>query len=247
MLGTFTGDGVLRVRHGDQVVLELDTQFLHDGRPQRDDDGGAAPSPTQRCGAGRARSRGDAAGSARPSRTSRRRRRSSAATTTRSGAPPSCVRWSACGSDSPADGVVLAEPGARRGHRDRHRRQPVVRGRRSRAHGPRRGRRGDPQRGRRRRRPRRGRADGQLLVGRPAPADDARRSGRGGRGVLRGIAGAPRAVRQRQGLAEQRVPRRRRRAPQRSADAGHHRRRPRPRRRRSRHARPQAQPATCWC
>lgn len=34
-LGTFTGDGVLRVRAGDLTVLELDTHFLHDGRPQR--------------------------------------------------------------------------------------------------------------------------------------------------------------------------------------------------------------------
>ncbi|MBI4936497.1 MAG: phosphoribosylformylglycinamidine synthase subunit PurL [Actinobacteria bacterium] len=34
-LGTFTGDGVLRVRAGDLNVLELDTHFLHDGRPQR--------------------------------------------------------------------------------------------------------------------------------------------------------------------------------------------------------------------
>ena len=34
-LGTFTGDGVLRVRSGDLQVLELDTHFLHDGRPQR--------------------------------------------------------------------------------------------------------------------------------------------------------------------------------------------------------------------
>jgi phosphoribosylformylglycinamidine synthase len=34
-LGTFTGDGVLRVRHADRTVLELDTGFLHDGRPQR--------------------------------------------------------------------------------------------------------------------------------------------------------------------------------------------------------------------
>lgn len=34
-LGTFTGDGVLRVRTGDLTVLELDTRFLHDGRPQR--------------------------------------------------------------------------------------------------------------------------------------------------------------------------------------------------------------------
>jgi phosphoribosylformylglycinamidine synthase subunit PurSL len=35
-LGTFTGDGVLRVRHGDTTVLQLDTGFLHDGRPQRE-------------------------------------------------------------------------------------------------------------------------------------------------------------------------------------------------------------------
>ncbi len=35
VLGSFTGDGVLRVRYGDQLVLELDTVFLHDGRPQR--------------------------------------------------------------------------------------------------------------------------------------------------------------------------------------------------------------------
>ncbi|MGD9996789.1 MAG: phosphoribosylformylglycinamidine synthase subunit PurL [Ilumatobacteraceae bacterium] len=35
VLGTFTGDGTLCVRHGDEVVLSLDTEFLHDGRPQR--------------------------------------------------------------------------------------------------------------------------------------------------------------------------------------------------------------------
>ncbi|MGB8859824.1 MAG: phosphoribosylformylglycinamidine synthase subunit PurL, partial [Ilumatobacteraceae bacterium] len=34
-LGTFTGDGVLHVRSGELAVLELDTHFLHDGRPQR--------------------------------------------------------------------------------------------------------------------------------------------------------------------------------------------------------------------
>ncbi len=34
-LGTFTGDGVLTVRAGDTIVLQLDTHFLHDGRPQR--------------------------------------------------------------------------------------------------------------------------------------------------------------------------------------------------------------------
>ncbi len=35
VLGTFTGDDILRVRHGAQLVLEFDTGFLHDGRPQR--------------------------------------------------------------------------------------------------------------------------------------------------------------------------------------------------------------------
>ena len=34
-LGTFTGDGRLTVRAGDLVVLQMDTAFLHDGRPQR--------------------------------------------------------------------------------------------------------------------------------------------------------------------------------------------------------------------
>jgi phosphoribosylformylglycinamidine synthase len=35
-LGIFTGDDVLHVRHGDTTVLDLDTEFLHDGRPQRE-------------------------------------------------------------------------------------------------------------------------------------------------------------------------------------------------------------------
>jgi phosphoribosylformylglycinamidine synthase II len=34
-LGSFTGDGRLVVRHRGHVVLDLDTAFLHDGRPQR--------------------------------------------------------------------------------------------------------------------------------------------------------------------------------------------------------------------
>ena len=34
-LGTFTGDGRLVVRHGGDVVLDLATAFLHDGRPRR--------------------------------------------------------------------------------------------------------------------------------------------------------------------------------------------------------------------
>ena len=43
-LGTFTGDGVLHVRHGATTVLRLDTEFLHDGRPQRDMDA-VLPTP----------------------------------------------------------------------------------------------------------------------------------------------------------------------------------------------------------
>jgi len=35
-LGAFTGDGRLVVRHGGAVVLDLETAFLHDGRPQRE-------------------------------------------------------------------------------------------------------------------------------------------------------------------------------------------------------------------
>ncbi len=35
-LGSFTGDGILHVRHGATTVLHLDTSFLHDGRPQRE-------------------------------------------------------------------------------------------------------------------------------------------------------------------------------------------------------------------
>jgi phosphoribosylformylglycinamidine synthase subunit PurSL len=34
-IGTFTGDGRLIVRHQGHVVVDLDTEFLHDGRPQR--------------------------------------------------------------------------------------------------------------------------------------------------------------------------------------------------------------------
>ena len=34
-IGAFTGDGKLVVRHGGTVVADIDTAFLHDGRPQR--------------------------------------------------------------------------------------------------------------------------------------------------------------------------------------------------------------------
>lgn len=36
VLGTFTGDGVLHVHYAGTSVLHLDTDFLHDGRPQRE-------------------------------------------------------------------------------------------------------------------------------------------------------------------------------------------------------------------
>jgi len=35
-LGAFTGDGILTVRSGDTVVLQMSTDFLHDGRPRRE-------------------------------------------------------------------------------------------------------------------------------------------------------------------------------------------------------------------
>ena len=35
VIGTFTGEGRLIVRDGDAVVIDLDCEFLHDGRPQR--------------------------------------------------------------------------------------------------------------------------------------------------------------------------------------------------------------------
>ncbi len=115
-----------------------------------------------------------------------------------------------------ADGVVLAAAAGHPRHRHRHRRQPVVRAARSGADGPRGGRRGDPQRRRRRRRPGPGGAAGQLLVGRSPPSGDARRAGRRGARLLRRIRRPRRPVRQRQGLAEQRVPRQRRATPRRS-------------------------------
>jgi phosphoribosylformylglycinamidine synthase len=46
-LGTFTGDSILHVRHGSTTVLQLDTHFLHDGRPQRQMVA-AMPSPDRR-------------------------------------------------------------------------------------------------------------------------------------------------------------------------------------------------------
>jgi phosphoribosylformylglycinamidine synthase len=114
VLGTFTGDGVLRVSHGDDVVLQLDTEFLHDGRPQRTMTA-ALPSPR----------RDDAVPTV----------ADVAATLLALLAHPNIASKEpiirgydheilgstvvrpliGAGSDAPADGVVLAEPGAAAG------------------------------------------------------------------------------------------------------------------------------------
>ncbi|MEZ5296754.1 MAG: AIR synthase-related protein [Ilumatobacteraceae bacterium] len=123
-IGEFTGDGRLVVRSGGTPVLDMSTEFLHDGRPQRQLTA-KMPQP----------SRGDEVGrevddprgallSLLSHLNTRRRPTRSTATTTRSlGATvvrPLVGRLS----DAPADGIVLAEPNDDAGLR-RHRRQPV--------------------------------------------------------------------------------------------------------------------------
>jgi phosphoribosylformylglycinamidine synthase II len=114
-IGTFTGDGVLRVRAGDVTVLELDTHFLHDGRPQRSM---VAELPTPRRGAASAPECTDPAGTllallAHPNIASKERviRRYDheirGATVVRP--------LVGAAHDGHADGVVLAEPGDRHG------------------------------------------------------------------------------------------------------------------------------------
>ena len=245
-LGTFTGDGRLVVRHHGDVVLDLETAFLHDGRPRRSMIA-ELPAPARQPGrARRRRPGGDAAATAGPPehrqqggdhppvrpRDRRRHRRAPARRCAR--------RWAGgrCRAGRPSR---RARPGRR------HRRQPVVRAPRPRGDGPRRGRRGDPQRGGRRRRPGPRGAARQLLVGRPPPARDARRAGRRRRRLPRRRRRARRPVRVGQGLAEQRVHRGRRRPARRAADAGHHRRRPRRRRRPHGHPRAQRGRATSSC
>ena len=176
VLGSFTGDGVLRVRAGDGTGRR-DGHRVPPRRPSDAVDAGDAPPA--RPGPGR---RADAA---------------------RSGAdpprPPGAPEHRLQGRDRPplrprdprrhrrAPAARRRRPGPRRRrgagatagharHRHRHRRQPVVRPARSGADGPRRGRRGDAQRRRRRCRPGPHRPAGQLLVGRPASSRDARRA-----------------------------------------------------------------------
>ena len=95
-VGSFTGDGILVVRHGDEVVARLDTEFLArrtsttthgrvDARSAAQWCHDREPSTTRQ----RRSSRCSAI------RTSPRRPRRSTATTTRSSVPRSCARWSA--------------------------------------------------------------------------------------------------------------------------------------------------------
>ncbi len=109
-IGSFTGDGVLVVRNGDDVVARLDTGFLHDGRPQRHMDA-TMPDP-QRSGA-TSRTVDDPAGSIlallrHPNIASK------AATIHRYDHEilgSTVVRpLVGAASDGPADGVVLAQP-----------------------------------------------------------------------------------------------------------------------------------------
>ena len=75
-LGTFTGDGVLRVRHGDDDGRSTSTRaFLHDGRPQRDDGRRRCPRPDRdaRRRAGVRRCRGRRCSPCSPTRTSPRK------------------------------------------------------------------------------------------------------------------------------------------------------------------------------
>ena len=185
-IGHFTGDGRLVVRSAGEPVLDLDTDFLHDGRPQRRM---TATMPHPRRGAEHATGRTVADPAAALLRCCRTEHRLEGGDD-----PPLRPRDPRLDGRAPARRAASDAPGRRRGdrrahrvgrHRDRHRRQPVVRPARPRGDGVRRRRRGDPQRRRRRRRPRPGGAARQLLVGRPAPAVDARRTGRRGRRVLR--------------------------------------------------------------
>ena len=172
-LGSFTGDGRLVVRHAGEVVLDLATTFLHDGRPQRQMVA-APPRPDRMPGA---RSVADPAATL-LALLGHRNIASKAATIHRYDheiGGGTVVRPLV----GPAGGRTGRRRRARRSarharHRHRHRRQPVARAARPRGDGPRRHRRGDPQRRRRRRRSRPGGPARQLLVGRSATPDDAR-------------------------------------------------------------------------
>ncbi|HSP27119.1 MAG TPA: phosphoribosylformylglycinamidine synthase subunit PurL [Ilumatobacteraceae bacterium] len=114
-IGAFTGDGQLLVRHQGHVVVDLDTAFLHDGRPQRRMPA-ELPNPNRNDHTGR--SVADPAATilallAHPNIASkadtihRYDHEILGATVVRP--------LVGAAADGPADGVVLAEPGAREG------------------------------------------------------------------------------------------------------------------------------------
>ncbi len=184
-VGAFTGDARLVVRHRGHVVLDLDTEFLHDGRPQRQMTA-ELPVPNRHdpTGANGRRPGRDAPGPARSPQHRLEGRHD----------PPLRPRDPRRDRRPTARRARRGRPGRRRRHRrprrqrrlrDRHRGEPVVRPARPRGDGLRRRRRSDPQRRRRRRRPRPGRAARQLLVGRSAPTVDTRRPRRRRRRMLR--------------------------------------------------------------
>ena len=189
-LGAFTGNRRLIVRHGGDVVLDLDTAFLHAGRPRRQLVADL-PRPSREA---TSRHVADPAAtllallahpniSSKASTIHRYDHEIGGGTVVR----PLVGRRG----DGPGDGVVLAD------NRDTHgvaigigvNPWYGVHDPEAMAHAV--GRRGDPQRGRRRGRPRPGRPAGQLLVGRSPPHDHARRAHRRRRRLPRRRTAAP--------------------------------------------------------
>ena len=164
-LGHFTGDGMLTVRSGGTPVLELSTEFLHDGRPQREMQA-TMPQPIRGeyvSRQGRQPPRHAAAAAVPP----QHRLQGQHDPPVR---PRDPRRHRGPSPDRTADRRSRRWRRHRRSHRfggvrDRYRCQPVVGPPRPRGDGLRIRRRGDPQCRRMRRRPRSGRPARQLLVG----------------------------------------------------------------------------------
>ena len=164
-LGHFTGDGMLTVRSGGTPVLELSTEFLHDGRPQREMQA-TMPQPLRgEYISRRVDSPRDASAAAAVAPQHRLQGQHD---------PPVRPRDPRRHGDPSPDRTPDRRSRRRRRHRrthryrrvrDRNRCQPVVGPPRPRGDGLRIRRRGDPQCGGMRRRPRSGRPARQLLVG----------------------------------------------------------------------------------
>ena len=245
-LGAFTGDGRLVVRHAGAVVLDLDTAFLHDGRPQRRMMAAEPPRPTARPAEPHA--------STDPAATllallAHRNIASKAATIHRYdheiGGGTVVRPLVGVAGDGPADGVVLADPRDTHGIAIGIGVNPWYGAARPRGDG-----RTSPSTRR------------SATSSPSAPTPTASPCSTTSRGaiprrpstlgelvaavarLLRRRRRPRRAVRVRQGLAEQRVHRRRRPPPRRAADARDHRRRPRARRRRAASPPSSTRPAT---